>query len=117
MQSARCGDCAEYKKKGCRRAGWGNAFGLAYGLGGEGWRPGRCLSRHPLDLPADAAAARNTRGIFFKHPSWLAGVLAAAATGFLVATAKADEAENIRFFGPSYQEYMMRTKMFVPFLF
>jgi len=36
---------------------------------------------------------------------------------FLFATAKADEAECIRFFGSSYQAYMKQTKMFVPFLF
>jgi protein-S-isoprenylcysteine O-methyltransferase Ste14 len=56
-------------------------------------------------------------GIFFKCPTMLAGVLAVGATGFLWATAKADEAESIRFFGPSYQEYMKRTKRFIPFLF
>lgn len=55
-------------------------------------------------------------GIFFKSPTRLAGILAAAATGFLLATAKIDEAESIRFFGPSYRQYMKRTKMFIPFL-
>jgi protein-S-isoprenylcysteine O-methyltransferase Ste14 len=40
-----------------------------------------------------------------------------AATVFLIATAKADEAECIRFFGAEYQAYMKRTKMFVPFVF
>lgn len=56
-------------------------------------------------------------GIFFKSPSWLGGVLAAAGTIFLVLTARAEEGENIRFFGAAYQEYMKRTKMFIPFLF
>jgi protein-S-isoprenylcysteine O-methyltransferase Ste14 len=56
-------------------------------------------------------------GIFFKDPTLLAGVLALGASGFLWATAKADEAECVRFFGPSYQEYMQRTKRFIPFLF
>jgi len=45
------------------------------------------------------------------------GVLAAVVTFFLVRTARVEEAENIRFFGPAYEEYMKRTKMFVPFLF
>jgi protein-S-isoprenylcysteine O-methyltransferase Ste14 len=36
---------------------------------------------------------------------------------FLVATVRAEEAENIHFFGPAYREYMRQTKMFVPFLF
>jgi protein-S-isoprenylcysteine O-methyltransferase Ste14 len=56
-------------------------------------------------------------GIFFKIPSWPGALLAFAATLFLFATAKADEAECIRFFGPSYETYMKQTKRFVPFLF
>lgn len=56
-------------------------------------------------------------GIFFKAPSRLGGLLAGAATAALVATAKADEAECTRFFGPAYQEYMATTKRFVPFVF
>jgi protein-S-isoprenylcysteine O-methyltransferase Ste14 len=56
-------------------------------------------------------------GVFFKNPS-LAGVcLALAATAFLLATAKVEEEENIRYFGPAYQAYMRETKIFVPFLF
>ena len=56
-------------------------------------------------------------GTFFKLPTWYGALLAFSATGFLWATAKADEAECIRFFGPEYAEYMKRTKRFVPFLF
>jgi protein-S-isoprenylcysteine O-methyltransferase Ste14 len=56
-------------------------------------------------------------GVFFKDPSWLGGLLTLAATLALVATAKADEAECTRFFGPAYTDYMQRTRMFVPFLF
>lgn len=55
-------------------------------------------------------------GVFFKAPSWAGGILALAATAFLAATAKVEEAENIRFFGPAYQAYMKHTKMFIPFL-
>jgi protein-S-isoprenylcysteine O-methyltransferase Ste14 len=58
-----------------------------------------------------------TWGIFFKSPSWPGGLLAIAATLFLIATAKTDEAECIRFFGATYQAYIERTKMFVPFVF
>ena len=58
-----------------------------------------------------------TWGIFFKAPSLPGGILAVIATIFLVATAKVEERENIRFFGPAYQTYIERTKMFVPFLF
>ena len=56
-------------------------------------------------------------GVFFKAPSWLGGLLALAATLFLVATARVEEVEDVRFFGPAYEEYRKRTKMFIPFLF
>jgi protein-S-isoprenylcysteine O-methyltransferase Ste14 len=55
-------------------------------------------------------------GIFFKAPSWPGGLLALAATLFLIATARVEEAENLRFFGAAYREYIKRTKMFIPFL-
>lgn len=55
-------------------------------------------------------------GVFFKAPDWLGAGLLLAATLLLFATAKADEAECMRFFGPSYQAYMEQTKRFVPFL-
>jgi protein-S-isoprenylcysteine O-methyltransferase Ste14 len=32
-------------------------------------------------------------------------------------TARVEEAENCRFFGAAYREYMKGTKIFVPFLF
>ena len=56
-------------------------------------------------------------GVAFKTLSWPNILLAVVATIFLVATARAEEAEDIRFFGPAYQEYMRTTKMFIPFLF
>lgn len=56
-------------------------------------------------------------GIFFKLPSLPGGILAVTATVFLVFTAKADEVECLQFFGLQYQEYMKRTKMFLPHLF
>lgn len=56
-------------------------------------------------------------GVFFKAPSWMGVLLSSAATLFLVATARIEEAENIRYFGPLYEAYMEQTKMFVPFLF
>jgi protein-S-isoprenylcysteine O-methyltransferase Ste14 len=56
-------------------------------------------------------------GIFFKLPSWTGGLLALAATLFLVATARTEEAENVRFFGDVYREYMKRTRLFIPYLF
>ena len=55
-------------------------------------------------------------GVFFKAPAYSGALLVLAATLSLLATAKADEAECIRFFGPAYRAYMKQTKMFVPFL-
>ena len=56
-------------------------------------------------------------GVFFKAPSWVGGGLALAATGFLVAAGRMEEAENTRYFGEAYRAYIRRTKMFVPWLF
>ncbi|NTV13656.1 MAG: isoprenylcysteine carboxylmethyltransferase family protein [Desulfobulbaceae bacterium] len=56
-------------------------------------------------------------GAFLKHPTWLGLVLVLAASFFLVLTAKQDESECLRFFGPAYQAYMRGTKRFIPFLF
>jgi protein-S-isoprenylcysteine O-methyltransferase Ste14 len=66
--------------------------------------------------PAYASLLFLAWGVFFKNTSWLPGLLVFAATVFLVLTAKAEEAENIRFFGMEYGEYMRKTKMFVPFV-
>ena len=56
-------------------------------------------------------------GVFFKSPSTLDGLIALAATLALVATAQKEEAENIHFFGPVYQKYMLQTKRFIPFIY
>lgn len=56
-------------------------------------------------------------GIFFKLPSWFGGGLAGLATLFLFLTARADENECVKFFGPAYRDYMQKTRMFIPFLF
>ena len=69
--------------------------------------------RHPLY----SSLLLLTWGIFFKALSLVGLVLALVATTFLVATAQADERECISFFGNEYQEYMQRTKRFIPFLF
>ncbi|MBI5586440.1 MAG: isoprenylcysteine carboxylmethyltransferase family protein [Deltaproteobacteria bacterium] len=69
--------------------------------------------RHPLY----SSLLFLTWGIFFKAPAWPGGLLALASTLFLLATARADEAECLRFFGPAYRDYMNRTKRFVPFVF
>lgn len=69
--------------------------------------------RHPLY----SSLFLLTWGMFFKLPSIAGGTLTAVATLFLIATAKADEAECIQFFGTEYQNYMKHTKRFIPFLF
>ena len=56
-------------------------------------------------------------GVFFKRPSWLAGGVVLGATAFLLATAKIEEVENIRYFGAAYRDYMQHSKMFIPFVF
>jgi protein-S-isoprenylcysteine O-methyltransferase Ste14 len=55
-------------------------------------------------------------GVFFKRPTVVAGALALCATAFLVATARAEESENLRYFGDAYRLYMQKSKMFVPFV-
>ncbi len=55
-------------------------------------------------------------GVFFKHPSWVGGGVVLGATAFLLATAKVEEVENVRYFGAVYRAYMQHTKMFIPFV-
>lgn len=69
--------------------------------------------RHPLY----SSLLFLTWGIFFKVPSWFGLGLALLASGFLTATAKVEEGENVRYFGPAYEKYMQTTKMFIPFIF
>jgi protein-S-isoprenylcysteine O-methyltransferase Ste14 len=56
-------------------------------------------------------------GTFFKDINLISGALGLISTVFLVATARADEVECIRYFGSEYEEYRKRTKMFIPYLF
>lgn len=56
-------------------------------------------------------------GAFFKHVTLLNIGLILLVSGFLTATAKVEERENIRFFGTAYVHYMHRTRMFIPWLF
>ena len=55
-------------------------------------------------------------GVFFKDPSLWGTILVLAASAFLFATAKVEEAENVDKFGADYVAYTKRTKMFIPFL-
>ena len=68
--------------------------------------------RHPLYTSLLLLAS----GVFFKAPSQTGITLALLTALFLNATAKADEVECVQNFGTDYQEYMQRTKMFIPFI-
>jgi protein-S-isoprenylcysteine O-methyltransferase Ste14 len=68
--------------------------------------------RHPLY----ASLLLLAWGAFFKAPRRLPGALAGLATVLVYATAKAEERENIGYFGPEYEAYMQRTRRFIPFL-
>jgi protein-S-isoprenylcysteine O-methyltransferase Ste14 len=66
--------------------------------------------RHPLYVSLILIAW----GIFFKHTTLLSGVLALGVSALLIATAKAEEKENLSRFGEEYSCYQKTTKMFIP---
>jgi protein-S-isoprenylcysteine O-methyltransferase Ste14 len=68
--------------------------------------------RHPLY----ASLLFLAWGAFLKAVSPPTVVLVALASVALVATAKAEEAENVVRFGPAYRDYMARTRLFIPFV-
>ncbi len=55
-------------------------------------------------------------GALLKRPTWLGFWLFILLVGFVYATARIEERENVRRFGEIYQEYMEHTKMFLPYL-
>ena len=56
-------------------------------------------------------------GAFLKGPSLPGILLAVMATAFLVATARAEEGENLARFGAAYTSYVRVTKRFIPLVF
>ena len=56
-------------------------------------------------------------GAFLKSPTLSSAGIFMAICAFLYATARVEEEENKRHFGPAYAEYMKITKMFVPGIF
>jgi protein-S-isoprenylcysteine O-methyltransferase Ste14 len=56
-------------------------------------------------------------GMFLKGIGIWTLAITLMVTGFLVLTARAEEQEDIQYFGESYREYRRRTRMFIPFLF
>jgi protein-S-isoprenylcysteine O-methyltransferase Ste14 len=70
--------------------------------------------RHPLYASLLALAW----GAYLKSPLGAGSIaLTLGASGFLIATAIAEERENLLRFGASYADYMKRTRRFVPFVF
>ena len=55
-------------------------------------------------------------GAMLKNISVITVSLTVVIIIFIVFTAKIEEKENINFFGSDYEDYMKRTKMFVPFI-
>jgi protein-S-isoprenylcysteine O-methyltransferase Ste14 len=72
-----------------------------------------CYVRHPMY----SSLLFLGWGAFFKQITILNIWLIAFVTVFIIAAAKVEERENIRFFGAVYESYMQRTKKFIPFLF
>ncbi len=56
-------------------------------------------------------------GAFLKHITLINIVLILVISALLVATAKIEEKENIRFFGVAYTNYMRHSRMFIPWIF
>lgn len=68
--------------------------------------------RHPLY----ASLLLGTWGAFLKEVTLIAFLFAACATAFLIATALAEEKENLARFGEAYATYSKATKRFIPYL-
>ena len=69
--------------------------------------------RHPMY----SSLLLGSWGVFLKGISIASALAALIATTAVIVTAKIEEGENLKAFGPAYREYMKTTKMFVPFLF
>jgi protein-S-isoprenylcysteine O-methyltransferase Ste14 len=55
-------------------------------------------------------------GALFKYISIITVSLAMVVLIFIIMTAKVEEKENIKYFGSEYEDYMKKTKMFIPFI-
>ncbi|MHC1703897.1 MAG: isoprenylcysteine carboxylmethyltransferase family protein [Tenuifilaceae bacterium] len=69
--------------------------------------------RHPLY----ASLIFLTWGIFLKNITAILLIISLLSTIFLYLTSIFDEKECINYFGEKYEEYMKRSKMFIPFIF
>lgn len=68
--------------------------------------------RHPLYLSLILGGF----GVMMKDFNWLSLILAIVNLLALFLTARVEEKEMIKKFGKDYEEYMLRTKMFIPYV-
>lgn len=69
--------------------------------------------RHPLY----SSLIFLTWAVYLKNPTLFLFVIALLSTNFLYFTSRYDEKECLDYFGDKYNDYMKRTKMFIPFVF
>lgn len=69
--------------------------------------------RHPLY----SSLIFLTWAIYLKNPTDILFIIALLSTVFLYLTSKFDEKECLNYFGDKYRDYMIQTKMFIPFIF
>jgi len=69
--------------------------------------------RHPLY----SSLIILTWAIYLKNPTPILFIIALLSTIFLYMTSKFDEKECLIYFGIKYEDYMKRTKMFIPAIF
>lgn len=69
--------------------------------------------RHPLY----SSLLFLTWGVLLKDFTLLSVLLTVVASGFLIATARVEESENLAKFGDDYERYIKSTKKFVPFVY
>ncbi len=68
--------------------------------------------RHPMY----AGLLFSVWGLLVQKCSWPGIALAVAATTCILLAVRAEEAENVRYFGAAYETYMRRSKRFIPWL-
>lgn len=72
---------------------------------------------HRIRHPLYASLLYLAWGAFLKSVSLTSTILVVVASASLVATAKAEEKECMKYFGEQYRSYAKGTKMFIPFVF
>lgn len=69
--------------------------------------------RHPLY----ASLIFLSWGIFLKNTTYFLLIICLLSTLFMYLASRAEEKENISYFGKDYLDYMKHSKMFIPFIF